>query len=421
MSTLARVISTISLLLLSSYSFSDPSFAAAEHLTIGDAISLQFHPDQAAKAAIPLHLPNLLTATYGEIVSFGDFYGVVDEPISLGNTEEERKARFLKAYASFAIQTDLLDEAHQLITAIHDEEKLILDGMEKGEKPEDIYKKIGSEPGRRANCITGGGCDASTWWLSPGRYLKLAETNYDHFGDNALLAYQAGHAVALQEAKMAGLANDTVRLENAYAMNAFACHFLTDRFSAGHIRTPRVELPQHVTPAVVGALLAGIMHNEENPSGLHVYNLRGDHWLAFGDRTYFEARSETHRNLLKKALQYSADELFAAYQNKAVNYHVEEFIPYPSETANNSELDNSPLFYWDETEQKLWRRQDTANAKDKHWTTNWWGWSTLIELGGEQALPTIMQATLIRAGLGQKALAEGLITDPALKHYLATH
>jgi hypothetical protein len=50
----------------------------------------------------------------------------------------------------------------------------------------------------------------------------------------ALLTWR--HAVACQMAA-SGETNDTLMF--AYAMNAFADHFLEDSFSAGHMRTPR--------------------------------------------------------------------------------------------------------------------------------------------------------------------------------------
>lgn len=53
--------------------------------------------------------------------------------------------------------------------------------MRTGQPPEEVFKAIGSEIGRRVNCITGGGCQSKVWWLIPGRYLKLAIKNYDHF------------------------------------------------------------------------------------------------------------------------------------------------------------------------------------------------------------------------------------------------
>jgi hypothetical protein len=74
---------------------------------------------------------------------------------------------------------------------------------------------------------------------SPGLdYIELAKINYDHFGTNARLAYNAGHALALAEASQGTIES----LEQAYAINAFADHFLEDSFASGHMRVPREAL-----------------------------------------------------------------------------------------------------------------------------------------------------------------------------------
>lgn len=88
----------------------------------------------------------------------------------------------------------------ELLQVIYDELEIIKSGLQQGEAPEVVYQRIGNEVGRKVNCITGGGCQASTWWLFPGRYLKLAMENYDHFLPNAKKAYFIGHKLALLQA-----------------------------------------------------------------------------------------------------------------------------------------------------------------------------------------------------------------------------
>ena len=73
-----------------------------------------------------------------------------------------------------------------------------------------------------------------------GRMRKLALTNHDHFQPHAKFAYLAGHELALACAKQAGLSDDEEErkngLEEAYAIDWFTCHFLTDSFASGHMR-----------------------------------------------------------------------------------------------------------------------------------------------------------------------------------------
>jgi hypothetical protein len=71
-------------------------------------------------------------------------------------------------------------------------------------------------------------------------YYALLAKNFDHFGDDAVKAWTAGHLLAIQVA-INGYndpANGDSYLNQAYAINAFADHFLTDLFSAGHLRVP---------------------------------------------------------------------------------------------------------------------------------------------------------------------------------------
>ena len=70
--------------------------------------------------------------------------------------------------------------------------------------------------------------------------MKLAVNNYDHFQHQAQQVYLTGHQLAIEKAQEAAKEEDVKKrnsmLMEAYAMDAFASHFLTDSFSAGHIR-----------------------------------------------------------------------------------------------------------------------------------------------------------------------------------------
>ena len=411
--------------------FTSPLFAASEHQTflpsehvmLGDQIKLYFSSNHTGQTDYFFHLPNGLTVTYGEIISLGDFYEIVDQPIVYGKSDTERKARFLAAFDSLARTPASVSEANQILAIIRNEKKMIETALKNGEKPEDVYKKIGSDQNRQYNCITGGGCSPSTWWTKPGRYLNLAANNYDHFGENAWLAFKIGHDAALEQAMLAYQTHDLKKLEMAYAMNAFASHFLSDRFSAGHIRTPREELATHVTPSEIGSALSGYMHNEENSNSIHVHNLRGDRWIAYGDGYYFNERNSTHRIMINEALQTSVDRIFYAYQFgvEQKTTDISTIIPIPDEINNESRLDISPLFYWDNATEQLMRREDTANLYDRHWTASWWGWSTLALLSQQKGIPVLAQAQIALSGHGKEAMRYGLITDKHIAAYIQSH
>ena len=89
------------------------------------------------------------------------------------------------------------------------------------------------------------------------RYLELAATNDDHFVapggitherrpgsprpfGSAVLAYRHFHQVALEEARRLGRRRGD--LSPAMAREAAAQHFLTDAFTAGHLRTPVAQI-----------------------------------------------------------------------------------------------------------------------------------------------------------------------------------
>lgn len=387
-------------------------FESGEHVAAGDNVTLSFAAGEPAKQGYKLHLPNGLQMSYGEIVSMGDFYEVLGKPISSPSFDAERQAAFIAAFNTMATNPASVAEMPKILKIIKAEQDAVNDGMKRGEKPEDVYARIVGDDDRQWNCATGGSC-TSTWFLKPGRYLQLAKDDFDHFGANAVLAYYAGHQAALKTAIAAHAKKDTQQLELAYAMNAYAGHFLSDHFAAGHLRTPRVELPNSVTPRDVGSILVSDMHNEENQTGLHVHNLRGDHWIAYGDRYYFDEANKTNRLLLNEALQKSADEVFTAYQTGVMPTHDDalDIIPEPDEIKNLGTQDIAPLFYWDAAGKKLYRRNDVYNLYGRQWTAHWWGWSTALLLAKKNPLSVAQQAELMQGTSGEKALQDGLITD----------
>lgn len=388
----------ISLLIFSSitYGESTGSFALSEHWSMGQQIKLRFDLNEVPQAGIVLHLKNGLALTAGDIMSLGDLYGIVGKPISHGLTKLEKQARFKEVFNSFAKHIIAVNEVEDLNSIIRAEMREVESGIAKGESPEAIYKRIGNEVGRQINCVTGGGCNSLTWWLNPGRYLKLAMENYDHFTPNNLIVYKNGHQVALQQALKAKQTGKRSDLEMAYAMEAFASHYLSDHFAAGHLRTPREELSAIITPAVLGALLSNYMHNEENKYGIHVNNNLGEQWLVYGDYSYFNPFNQTNQQMLLKTLQASADEIFEAYYSGSLpeRNQIEEMVPHITQLNDENNMDIAPMFYWDDQNKQLLRRTNIANPYDRHWTNSWWGWSTLLLLKTQYGVTSTVQLSL---------------------------
>lgn len=356
-------------------------FTAGEHVTIGDEVKLNLPEGKL------LHLPNGLALTYGQIVSLGDFYGTPSQPIAYGKTKADRNHLFMQAFAQFSETASVIPEVQDILDVTLEEQSEIKHAIAHGESVAEVYKRISEDHNRRYNCITGGGCDGK-WWLKQGRYLDLAKSDYDHFGDTALVAYQVGHELAIEKAIIAHANGSEEQLELAYAMNAFASHFLSDRFAAGHLRVPRRELDTNTTPTVVGSLLSHYMHDEEGEHGLHVHNARGDRWVAYGDKHYFDRDNAQHRYLIREAMQISADEVYAAYRLGVATSDVTTTIaPVPDVTGEVLGHDVAPMFYWDSAHAALYRRKDLSNPGDFHFTTDWWGWSTFLELSSLYGLP----------------------------------
>ena len=199
-------------------------FSSNEHNHIGKIIQM----DELRV----LTLPNGVEIEFGQIIALaGDFYGLPKQPIidpSKGQDEEDsgRQQRFRDAYNTLARapKDELMEELDKLLATL--------------EKESENGKTIDAKTWDK---ITGGK------WLGPlpmkgGRMLQLAENNHDHFLPHAKGAYLTGHQLAIEKAREAGNDRGPDKdkskrlLHEAFSLEAFALHFLTDSFASGHIR-----------------------------------------------------------------------------------------------------------------------------------------------------------------------------------------
>lgn len=401
---LQRVAAVVLTIAFSQLAFSlerPQSFAPSEHITLGEKITLTL-ADGSDKTNPVLHMPTGLALHYADIIALGDFYFAPDQPISFGESAADHEHRFLATFSTLADSYDAKIEANKISEIMHSELTTVRTRVANGEKSEDVYANIAKDFDIQYNCVTGGGCTEETWLASQGRYLKIAAENYDHFGEQAWLSYVAGHQAAIKVALKARAENQPAELELAYAMDAFAIHFATDRFSAGHMRTPRMQLPKQVTPSVVGSILINYMHNEESRFGLHVHNQLGEHWVAYGDSALFNPNDTLNQAHVTQFIHRSVSQIKAAYFNGISGSITElsDLIPTPDYNGSDPSQDIAPLFYWDPARQRILRRTNIANPYDYEWTEDWWGWSTLLELAKEHGLPLKEKVRLKQAGLG---------------------
>jgi len=78
------------------------------------------------------------------------------------------------------------------------------------------------------------------------RNNQLAGGNLSHFSERnaALNAYTKGHSMAIPDAFEAGKKGNEEVWRRALTKEAFGLHFLTDMFSAGHVRMPRTSIEE---------------------------------------------------------------------------------------------------------------------------------------------------------------------------------
>ena len=298
--------------------------------------------------------------TFGQISAFsGDLFATL-KPISDGATVQDREKLFMD---SFNVLNNLqyIDtkgnvkdisktEVLQIIDIINKGEDLINKSLDEGVDPSIAIDGQKDQDDVRYNIATGGGSKIGKFFipissgldiinLKPeGRYMQLAEVNWDHFllGGRSSTVYMTGHTLACKLAAEGGIKNNVSMLIQAYVLDAFACHYLGDSFAGGHIRTPRKEL--HYGDGtkddlawingqtIVGDYLSRLMHGEDNAKGVYVSNKFCENssdpncsrWTAYGDHRLFDKEDKENLEIAKMALQKSVDEVWESYNNKKV-------------------------------------------------------------------------------------------------------
>jgi hypothetical protein len=433
-------------------------FATSEHILIGDRAILKFPSSGSQKASASgntnktfLKLPNGNSLSFGEIVALaGDLYGLPKAPIS---DATDTKGAFNSSasallYSADRVQNQDPGAAQKKTPSLQYQSEVILAGpmstvdaalaaaAAAGKIPSTAFATdavVGLD--KRWNVITGGGSVASSW-LPCGRYLNLAQTNWDHFvpAGRAWKVYAAGHAMALDIAGDTkwksggggGSSSSVERLTLAYAFEAFSLHFLTDMFSSGHLRTPRKIFPQECSPDDVGSYLSRYMHDEDCKYGLNVTNKKGDRWRAYGDKRYRDPVNEASRAVPHARGQPSVDAVWpappaaeggkvepggveggGADSSDASTFGAASCIPTPLPDGRGNFYS---LFAWDGN--MLWRRNDISklwdSSRKKHGgLSGWWSTTTLVELdkfyGPPSDLPPPPNSTALSDLLKQEA------------------
>lgn len=277
-------------------------FGSSEHIAIGEAVVLQ-----GLKKNTPLLTRGVTPILFQHIVALaGDFYGIAGRAISLpGGTDLDKTERFVAAFNTLAQAES--NEIRRILLEIDRE----CHEVRHSSLPHHCYSSHMIEHTQVTSKIK-------------GDIIELLADNSDHFSTNAEDAYRIGHTYAMSVAREAGRKNDTEGLKLAYAFDAFACHFLTDLFAAGHIRNQRGKLESFLVSQLgfsesqakpLAGILTGAQHEKDGGDGLNVSNQRGDHWRAFGDGCFFSVKNEENKARAIATTQQSADEVYNAYSN----------------------------------------------------------------------------------------------------------
>jgi len=300
-------------LLICSNSFAKVQYGSSEHFFLGAEIELQFPNgsitgDKAKVLTVYPSEEQPLELSYAEMVIFPDFIGDPDAQIgghdfttSLTNFKNNLNAIINQPGASYLPK----------ILSIVNEEMTINQTNIAEHKP----LEISNEDHIKFNCATGGGCDPISALVNHGLYFKISLNNYDHFGQSAIDSYIAGHYLAVEKAQNAQSEDD---LKLAYAYEGYAVHFLTDLFSAGHLRTPRIALTKwcEYSDAAISSYLAKVMHDEDIKNGIWFSRSDGDTWYGFGDNLLFINDNSDNHQRMKDVVQKSADQVYAAFNHQ---------------------------------------------------------------------------------------------------------
>jgi hypothetical protein len=161
----------------------------------------------------------------------------------------------------------------------------------------------------------------------------------------------------------------------------FACHFLTDLFAAGHIRTPRKEILNYVIGTkgggssnfnisdnpdltqvftidiVIAGLWGKMMHDEDSSNGIYVKIKKDaatgeerdpdENLEASGDGNFYRKSNHAYAVIVCQTVVLALKDLFLAYNHNLESTVLDkELLSYiPREDVDeNLRMHNRPLF-----------------------------------------------------------------------------
>lgn len=312
-------------------------FDSPEHFDLGAYALLSIPSDQGGVEKIygnKLTVKSLQTS-YGQMnLSFADIFwlggDIIGEPKQIVGSSVTPAITFQNNLMAFDKYKDYIPAVLIVYSnVINDVQKFIDTGSTLAVPDKYNYEY---------NKATGGWGGAAGSLLKSGLYLKLAQYNYDHFGDNAVKSYITGHTLALEYASKATNADE---LKYAYFVEGYADHFLTDLFATGHSRTPRVEIVNYCANLGQGpaSFLTKLMHDQDGTTGLTLVNGKGETWFGTGDENFYVPANKDNKLRALSVVQQSVDQVYSAYISKNANtaaniVEMKKVMPDVEATAN---------------------------------------------------------------------------------------
>lgn len=404
-------------------------FGSAEHMYIGDVAFSEFWDSiiedkdkldelityklckkisvQNAYNRYIFTLPesNSIEISAGEIIALaGDFYADADHPICL--KKEEMEQNFLNAYNTLIKANK--DQINRLLIEINKETEVIQHALDNEQKSSIELAKIENEQNKSYAKVFSATSRFSffPFTLLRSPYVKLATNNFDHFGDDAKAVHEVGHniavAMASKAAKMPTPKERAKGLLKAFTIELYACHFLTDIFASGHLRTPRKALWEQVTQnsnipfdygkSVIAGLLAKEMHDEDGETGVYVKSQQNPNgWKTFGDGCYFNDENEENEAQINETVKAALRDVFNAYLGKTLSEEnkvsYKKYLPMVDETKVEEEDFAHPLFKVEDGKVKV--RKEVNNIHCTQYEDKWSPTATLLE----RKLKTITNVT----------------------------
>ncbi len=313
-------------------------FDAFEHMFLGESVCLQFPSGCVAGAELNFRGAGKRTYSYGTLLALGgDFFGASwdSEVVCLGDSLSERVRRAHVIFDKFRLDTSAFPEAAaELVSA------------------QCFVAQSFSAAGLDTSLAKDHMSEGMISWENEQTGLVLRH-NWDHFGNVSMaarcadvrwcnrLAYTAFNTLAQSFAcgshragQSCSVAGNVEDLRTAYAVLAFAHHFLTDAFAGGHQRVPRFQdsFPCRVT--LTSELLINCEHNVDNMNGVWA-SVGGQAHLLRGDGSLAEQRAETA--LILNALKTGIAEVHRAFQSRRVGaVETERIFPRPLPDAKQA-------------------------------------------------------------------------------------